>query len=308
MPPRSRRSHRSRVPLPPSPAAPGLRHGRDAPAPRSRGRRRRRARARRSGNGSDWHGSPGAACHRPPRPRFHRSSSRCRGPSKRQPYGPDSGLPPCLQDVHPARYGKRAARLPSIEAGRSGGRAIADGTGSAHKSNRGCPETAACLTTMHTRPSEPAMRQPPEAAELADPYRDALDNAGGGPGGSPGGNRPEAARFGIIARRAWWLRWSTRRHLVSLVLAVLVPMLVFAWVLLWHVAQVERRGLQEDAVSLADTLAGSVDRQLQGFIWVLQAVASSPALERGDIDELYRHAAAIKGILNAEILVKDGSG
>ena len=157
------------------------------------------------------------------------------------------------------------------------------------------------------------MRQSPEAAELVDadrdaPARDTRDSPGGDQGGDPGGTRPEAARFGAVARRASRLRWSTRKHLIFLVSAVLVPMLAFAGILLWHVAEVERRGLQEDAVSLADTLAGSVDRQLQGFTWVLQVLASSPALDRGETDVLYRHAEAIKGILNAEILIKDVSG
>ncbi|MGD9617304.1 MAG: ATP-binding protein [Alphaproteobacteria bacterium] len=91
-------------------------------------------------------------------------------------------------------------------------------------------------------------------------------------------------------------------------MAVLVPMLVFAGLLLWEVAQTQRQQLQQEAVGLADTSAARVDRQLQGFIWALQVLASSPAFDRGDIDALYHDAAAIKRILSSEILVKAASG
>ena len=85
-------------------------------------------------------------------------------------------------------------------------------------------------------------------------------------------------------------------------------MLVFAAVLLWEVAQIQRQELQQNAVGLADTLAARVDRQLLGFVSALQVLASSPAFDRGDIDSLHRHAAEIKRILGSEILVKDASG
>ena len=144
------------------------------------------------------------------------------------------------------------------------------------------------------------MRQPPEAAELANPARDTF--------GDPGGERQETVRPAAVARGAWWRRWSTRRHLSALVAAVLVPMLVFAALLLWQVAHTQRQQLQQQAVGLADTLAARVDRQLQGLVWALQVLASSPAFDHRDIDALYRDATAMKRILNAEIIVKDASG
>ncbi len=85
-------------------------------------------------------------------------------------------------------------------------------------------------------------------------------------------------------------------------------MLVFAGLLLWQVAQTQHQELQEDAVRLADTLVARVDRQLLGFIWALQVLASSPALDRADVDALHRHAAEMKRILGSEIVVKEASG
>src|SRR4051794_15160407 len=143
------------------------------------------------------------------------------------------------------------------------------------------------------------MRRRHEAAELAESGLDTL--------GDPGVSRQAPKRPGAVPR-GLLTRWSTRRHLLALVAAVLAPMLVFAGMLLWDVAQIQRRQLQQEAVGLAGTLAARVDRQLQGSVSALQVLASSPALDRGDIDALYRDATAIKQILNSEILVKDASG
>jgi PAS domain S-box-containing protein len=93
-----------------------------------------------------------------------------------------------------------------------------------------------------------------------------------------------------------------------LVTAVLLPMLAFAGVLLWQVAQTQREGLRREAVGLAETSAARVDRQLLSFVSALQVLASSPALDRGDIDLLYRHAEEMKRILGSDFLVKDVSG
>src|SRR5690349_9737687 len=99
------------------------------------------------------------------------------------------------------------------------------------------------------------MRQPPEAAELADSYRDAPGReTPGDPGDDSRGERPKAPPPGAGVRRARWRRWSIRRHLIALVTAVLGPLLVFAGLLLWQVAHTQRGQLQQQAVGLADTL------------------------------------------------------
>ena len=143
------------------------------------------------------------------------------------------------------------------------------------------------------------MRQRSETAEPAETCGDPL-------GGSGHGRR--AKGLDAAPRWAWWVRWSTRRHLTALVSAVLLPLLVFAGMLLWEVAQTKRQELQREAVRFADTLAARVDRQLLSFISALQVLASSPAFDRGDVDGLYRHAVEMKRILGSEILVKNATG
>ena len=143
------------------------------------------------------------------------------------------------------------------------------------------------------------MRQPPEAAEMTGSDRNSV--------GGPGHDHGAVSRSGAAPRKSP-VRWSIRRHLTALVSAVLLPMLVFAALLLWEVAQIRRQELQQNAVGLAETLAARVDRQLLGFVSALQVLASSPAFDQGDIDSLHRHAVEIKRILGSEILVKDASG
>jgi PAS domain S-box-containing protein len=140
------------------------------------------------------------------------------------------------------------------------------------------------------------------------------------PEGSPGGKQDDLALAGRwrngrgpasgsqAPARGSRMRWSTRRHLTALVSAVLLPLLVFAGVLLWEVTQTQRQHLQQAAVDLAETSAARVDRKLISFISALQVLASSPAFDRSDIGSLYRHAAEMKLILGSEIVVKDVSG
>ena len=197
--------------LPPAPAAPGLRDGQDAPAPRSRARRRHTGRARRSGNGSDLPGSPDAARRRPLRPRFRRSLSRCPGPLNCQAWMADSGPFHNPQERHaadhrrrsthyrhagycavrPLRPRSRSSRAPQSGLRRRGGPVGDRARGSdAYDSaaplsaerrsqpNLCCPAPRRALIECDTGPSEAAMRQPPEAAEMTGSDR----NTVGGPG------------------------------------------------------------------------------------------------------------------------------
>ena len=113
---------------------------------------------------------------------------------------------------------------------------------------------------------------------------------------------PETSPSGSTAQ------WSTRLHLTAVVLAVLVPLLVFVGFLLWQVARSERDQLQKEALGLTDTLSASVDRELTGIVRALEVMAASPSFDLADPAGLYREALAAESILDSEIIVKSASG
>lgn len=76
---------------------------------------------------------------------------------------------------------------------------------------------------------------------------------------------------------------STQAHLVALVAAILLPLLLGSGALLWRYAKAERVRQHQDAQALALELVGDVDRELDGTILALRALATSPALQAGDL-------------------------
>src|SRR5262245_59338952 len=76
-------------------------------------------------------------------------------------------------------------------------------------------------------------------------------------------------------------RWrlSIRAHLVVLVLAALLPVLLFATVLVVYRAREERAAIENGMRDTARALATAVDRELVSSITALRAFAASQHLE-----------------------------
>jgi signal transduction histidine kinase/CheY-like chemotaxis protein len=103
---------------------------------------------------------------------------------------------------------------------------------------------------------------------------------------------------------------TLRARLIALVVAALIPVLVFVSVLVTTMAARERatveRGLRETTRALAQTLDG----QLARYIDALQSLGSSPALDAGDFRAFYTQAALVKQRYPEwdTILVTDATG
>ena len=76
--------------------------------------------------------------------------------------------------------------------------------------------------------------------------------------------------------------WSLRARLVLLVLAALIPAIAAAGLLMWSSYRQQRRLVEEQIVETARALSLVVDRDLGKNRVLLQALATSPALARGD--------------------------
>ncbi|MGH7391413.1 MAG: GAF domain-containing protein, partial [Candidatus Rokuibacteriota bacterium] len=85
-----------------------------------------------------------------------------------------------------------------------------------------------------------------------------------------------------------------RAHLVQLVLAVLVPVLVFFVVILVLFARAEQRVVEQGLRDTARTLAVAVDRELESTVATLEALAASEAIATGDLATLYRQMQRVQ--------------
>jgi len=101
---------------------------------------------------------------------------------------------------------------------------------------------------------------------------------------------PEASRSPSPVRGR---RLSIRAYLVVLVLAALLPVLLFATILVVYRAREERAAIEHGMRDTARALATAVDRELASSIIALRAFAASQHLETHDIRTFYDDARRV---------------
>lgn len=86
-----------------------------------------------------------------------------------------------------------------------------------------------------------------------------------------------------VAARTFLLRW----HLVLLVVGSLLPIVLFAVVVVSRLASQEQAASERRVLLAARTLAGAVDREVGSTVRTLQALATSGSLEQEDFKTFY---------------------
>ena len=84
-----------------------------------------------------------------------------------------------------------------------------------------------------------------------------------------------------------------RSHLALLVLAALVPALVFSGVLLGIVHRHTRAAVERGLMDTARALSLTVDHELQATIRTLRALGATPSLARDDLRRFHEAARAV---------------
>jgi signal transduction histidine kinase/CheY-like chemotaxis protein len=100
-----------------------------------------------------------------------------------------------------------------------------------------------------------------------------------------------------------------RTRLLILILAILIPAFAAAVLAVGYVYQEERRAQETSVKEAVRAFALLVDNELETKEGILRALASSPALARGDFDTFYRHARQLAPTdETAIILIQPGGG
>ncbi len=84
-----------------------------------------------------------------------------------------------------------------------------------------------------------------------------------------------------------------RTYLVLLVLAALVPLLAFSVLMVVHNARDEHEAVARGFVETTKALSLSFERQVEATIETLQTLATSEALDAGDLDAFYRQCLRV---------------
>jgi hypothetical protein len=85
-------------------------------------------------------------------------------------------------------------------------------------------------------------------------------------------------------------RYTIRQYLTAFGVALVLPGLVFAALLLWRYASSERGRYEEEALGTAQRIMAAVDRELVGIQASAQALATSSSLLEGNFEAFQRQA------------------
>ena len=102
--------------------------------------------------------------------------------------------------------------------------------------------------------------------------------------------------------------YRLRSHLIVFGLAAFLPMTILAGFLLFRSAASERADLEARLLHVAENLSDDLDRELSNLITTLKTLATSPALQAGDLAAFHAQAkAAVAPIGGAIFLVEPES-
>jgi len=99
-----------------------------------------------------------------------------------------------------------------------------------------------------------------------------------------------------------------RTRLLILILAILVPTFSAATLAVGYVYLEERRAQENSVKEAVRAFALLVDNELEIKEGILRALASSPSLARGDLEEFYRHARMLAPTPDTSIILTEPDG
>lgn len=102
--------------------------------------------------------------------------------------------------------------------------------------------------------------------------------------------------------------FSTRTYLLALVLALVIPSLLFTGYVLVRYAEAERSRIEEQAAVEARNLAAAVDLRVSGLIEALRVLAGSSNLDDPDLSHFHRRAVEMRNIMGRNIVLRDAFG
>ncbi|HEY8567280.1 MAG TPA: PAS domain S-box protein [Beijerinckiaceae bacterium] len=102
--------------------------------------------------------------------------------------------------------------------------------------------------------------------------------------------------------------WSIRAHLIVYGLVLLVPILTFAGLVLFRFALAEQTRFREDAQRVVRTAAAAIDQELSTFVAALDALATSPLLQTGDLAAFHAQARRALRVEDTQIALRDREG
>ncbi len=103
-------------------------------------------------------------------------------------------------------------------------------------------------------------------------------------------------------------RFTIVQHLVILSLMVLLPQVLLGGATAWRYSNDQRESVERSAVAIARDRGAILDREIEGMIGALQALATSPLIDSQDFDSFTVQASQIVRLRGTAIAMRDRDG
>ena len=104
------------------------------------------------------------------------------------------------------------------------------------------------------------------------------------------------------------MRKTVARWLSLALTAILAPIIAAFGLFLWSTATADQERLREQVRTISANLRSDVDRELDGLVGTLQALATSPSLQVGDLAAFYQQASTVVAMRGSAIAIRRPDG
>ena len=111
---------------------------------------------------------------------------------------------------------------------------------------------------------------------------------------------------GPVSRARWW--WSIQAYLALFAATLILPVLVFAGLLLWQYGEGEQARLESAALEEARDIAQAVDGELGNLLSSAQILALMPAVRNGRFEDFYQLAQDVQRTLGIISVLRSSDG
>ncbi len=98
------------------------------------------------------------------------------------------------------------------------------------------------------------------------------------------------------------------QHLLILTVTVLLPQVLLGTLIAWRYTNEQRLSLEKSAIVMVRERAASLDRELEGVIGALQALATSPLIDEQDYEHLRGQAFDLLNFRGTAVVMRDRNG
>ena len=99
-----------------------------------------------------------------------------------------------------------------------------------------------------------------------------------------------------------------RARLLLLVLAAVLPVLVFAGLTLWRFAEAQRDSVERSVLARAEGLAQEVDSEFEALSLTLRAVSGTAAFAAGEMERVREHMVSVGRDIGSNLVLRDAGG